>query len=168
MWPDFVVVSTPILHFLPCVVKAQEPMGVQAFTSELAVEGFDEAVVGRLAWPREVQHDALLVSPDIEIAGDELRPLVDADRLGIADGFADTLQSQHDILASITEAWIDGWREAAEDVDDRKHADLAAGGELIVDEVHRPGLVDLTCVGSILAQLGLHATLRRFVAQLQA
>ena len=69
-------------------------MRVQAFTSELAVEGFDEAVVGRLAWPREVQHDALLVSPDIEIAGDELRPLVDADRLRIADGFADTLQSQ--------------------------------------------------------------------------
>ena len=51
MWPDFVVVSTPILHFLPCVVKAQEPMGVQTFTSELAVEGFDEAVVRRLAWP---------------------------------------------------------------------------------------------------------------------
>jgi hypothetical protein len=48
-------------------------MRVQAFASELAVERFDEAVVGRLAWPREVQHDTLLVSPYIEIAGNELR-----------------------------------------------------------------------------------------------
>ena len=60
MGPDFVVVSTPILHFLPCVVKAQEPVRVQAFASELAVEGFDEAVVGRLARPREVQPDTFL------------------------------------------------------------------------------------------------------------
>lgn len=49
MGPDFVVVSTPILHFLPGVVKVQEPVRVQAFGSELAVEGFDEAIVRRLA-----------------------------------------------------------------------------------------------------------------------
>ena len=83
-------------------------MRVQAFVSELAVEGFDEAVVRRFARPREVQHDTLLVSPDIEIAGDKLRSLVNADRLGVADGFADALQSQYDILASIAEARIDG------------------------------------------------------------
>jgi aminoglycoside phosphotransferase len=63
----------------------------------------DEAVVRRLARPREVPHDTLLVSPDIEVTGDELRSLVDADRLGIADGFADALQSQDDILAAIAE-----------------------------------------------------------------
>lgn len=84
-------------------------------------------------------HGILLVSPDIEIAGDELRSLVDADSLGIADGFADALQSQHDILAAIAEARIDRWREATEGVDDRKHTDLAVGGELVVNEVHRPG-----------------------------
>jgi len=141
---------------------------VQTFASELAVEGFDEAVVRRLSRPREIQHDTLLVSPDIEIAGDELRSLVDANRLGIADGFADALQGQHDILASIAEAGIDGRREAAESIYNREHADLAAGGELVVNKVHRPGLVDLACLRPILAQLGLHATLRRFVAQLQA
>src|ERR1700710_2397077 len=116
MWPDLVVVSTPILHFLPCVVKAQEPVRVQTFAPELAVERFDEAVVGRLARPREVQHGTFLVSPDIEIAGNELRSLVDPDRLGIANGFADALQSQHDILSSIAKTWIDGWRVAAEGV----------------------------------------------------
>src|SRR3954470_2084514 len=123
MWPDLVVVSTPILHFLPCVVKAQKPVGVQAFASELAVEGFDEAVIGRLARPREIQHDTFLVSPDIEIAGDKLRALVDADRLGVASSFADALEGQHDILTPIAEARVDGWREAAEGVHDREYTD---------------------------------------------
>lgn len=168
MGPDLIVVSTPILHFLPCIVKAQEPMRVQTFASELSVEGFDEAVVRRLTRPREVQHDTFLVSPDIEIPGDELRSLVNADRLGIANGFADALQGQHDIFASIAKTRIDGRREATESVHDREHTDLAAGGELVVNEVHRPGLVDLTCFRPILTQLCLHAALRRFVAQLQA
>jgi len=52
MWPDFLVVSTPILHFLPCVVKAQEPMRVQAFVSELAIESM-KLLNGRI-------HDAML------------------------------------------------------------------------------------------------------------
>src|SRR6187200_3217156 len=168
MWPDLVVVSTPILHFLSCVVKAQEPMGVQTFASELAVERFDEAVVGRLTRPREIQHDTLLVSPDVEIARDELRSLVDADRLGIANGFADAFQRQYDILASIAKTRIDCRREAAKGIHDREHADLAAGGKLVVNEIHRPGLVDLACFHSVLAQLGLDATLRGLVAQLQA
>jgi hypothetical protein len=90
-----------------------------------------------LARPRKIQRDTFLVSPDIEIAGDELRSLVDAGRLGIANGFADPLQGQHDIIA-LTEAGIDGWREAAESVHDRKHADVAAGGELVVNEVYCP------------------------------
>jgi hypothetical protein len=54
---------------------------------------------------------------------------------------------------------IDGWREATEGVDDGEHADLAAGGELVVDEVHCLGLVDLTCIGPIFTQLGFQ---RRF------
>jgi hypothetical protein len=49
--PDFyvVVVSTPILHFRTRVVKAQKPVCIQTLEPEFAIEGFDEAVVGRLA-----------------------------------------------------------------------------------------------------------------------
>jgi hypothetical protein len=115
-----------------------------------------------------VSAPAKLVSPQIKIPGDEFRALIDADVLRIPDHPANLLQRLHDILAAIAEARIDRWREAAEGVDDREHADLAAGGELVVDEVHRPGLIDLTCIGSILTQLGLHTALWRFIAQLQA
>ena len=43
-------------------------MGVQTFRSEAAVEGFDEGVVRRLTWSREVERDAALISPQIQIA----------------------------------------------------------------------------------------------------
>src|SRR5260221_13976435 len=39
-----------------------------------------------------------------------------------------------------------------------------AGGELVVDEVHRPGLIDLACISPILTQLCPHTSPRRFAA----
>ena len=107
--PDFVVVSTPILHFLPCGVKAREPMGVQAFAFEFAVERPNETVVGRHARPREIQHDALLVRPDVEIAGDKLRSLIDAERLGKPTVLQMRFGGRHNILASIAKSHVDGW-----------------------------------------------------------
>ena len=61
--PNLVVVSTPSLNLGPGIVKAHEPVRVQALRPELTVEGLDKAVVGRLARPREVEHDALLIRP---------------------------------------------------------------------------------------------------------
>ena len=58
-----VVVSTPSLAFLHGVVEAHEPVLVQALRPELAVEAFDERIVGRLARPAEVQGDAVLEGP---------------------------------------------------------------------------------------------------------
>jgi len=40
----FVVVLAPILQLFPCVCKAQEPVGVEAFGLEASVERFDEGV----------------------------------------------------------------------------------------------------------------------------
>jgi hypothetical protein len=57
------------------------------------------------------------------------------------------------------------WREARERVNDRK---LAPRRKLIMDEVHRPGLVRSCGRLPILAQLCLDPALRRLVAQLQA
>ena len=43
-------------------------MRVQAFRPELAIEGFDEGIVGRLAGTGEVERDATLIGPEVEIA----------------------------------------------------------------------------------------------------
>ena len=82
MGPDLVVVLTPIFYFSPGIVKAHEPVGVEAFAAELAVEGFDEGIIGRLAGAGEVEDDTLLIGPQIEIAGDEFRALIDTDAFG--------------------------------------------------------------------------------------
>ena len=73
---DLVVVSTPILQLFVGIGKVHEPVGIQAFGSEFAVERFDEPVVRRLAWTRE---DVIReVRPDIvcvSLSGsDEQRP----------------------------------------------------------------------------------------------
>src|SRR5665647_2332013 len=83
MWAFFVVVSAPILQFCPGVVKGEEPVRVQTLRAETSVEGFDEGIVSRLARPAEVERDAIDVGPQIEVAGDEFRSLIDTDGLRI-------------------------------------------------------------------------------------
>ena len=38
-------------------------MGVETLRSEATIESFDECIVGRLARPGEVEHDATLIGP---------------------------------------------------------------------------------------------------------
>jgi hypothetical protein len=53
---------------------------VQTLRPETSVEGFDEGIVGGFARPGEVQRDASLIGPQIQIARDELCALIDTDR----------------------------------------------------------------------------------------
>ena len=55
----FVVVPAPIVQLLPGVFKAHEPVGVQAFRPQFAIERFDEGIVGRFSRPAEVQRDVM-------------------------------------------------------------------------------------------------------------
>ena len=62
MWPNLAIVSVPSLAFSHGVVEAHEPVLVQALRPELAVEQFDEHVVGRLARPAEVERHVARVA----------------------------------------------------------------------------------------------------------
>ena len=55
VWSFLVVVSAPILQLFGASARRQEPVGVQAFRPEAAVERLDERIVGRLAGPGEVR-----------------------------------------------------------------------------------------------------------------
>src|SRR5688572_28476261 len=102
-----VVVSTPSLAFSTCLVEAQEPVGVQTFGSELAVERFDEGIVSRLAWPTEVECYAFHVRPQVEILAHELGTVVDAYRLGIAELRSPAFECFDDIVSAIALADTD-------------------------------------------------------------
>lgn len=57
----FVVVPAPILQLLPGLFKAREPVSIQAFGPQLAVERFHERIVGRSfeRWASQGQADRL-------------------------------------------------------------------------------------------------------------
>src|SRR5580692_406977 len=90
------------------------------------------------------------------------------DRLRMARGCAGAFKGRHHVFGPIAEPWIDDGREPAERVHDREHADLLTGGQLVMDEVHGPDLIGCGSWATIVAQLRLHSSLRRLVAQLQA
>src|SRR3546814_19824783 len=109
-------------------------MGGQAFRPQPAFERLDERVVGRLAGAREVEDDAALISPEIEIAGDELRALLHTDRLGIAGWPAHPVQGRDHVLPAVAETRVEHLREAWEDVNHRSHLSIAHRCQLVVHE----------------------------------
>ncbi len=70
-----VVVSTPSLQFFASILQRQEPVSVQVFAAQLAVERLDERIVCGLTRAGEVQDYTALVCPQIHVARDELAPI---------------------------------------------------------------------------------------------
>jgi len=137
-----VEVRPPRLDLAPGVVQRQEPVRVQAFVAQPAIEAFDEGVVGRLSRPAEVQRDAVDVGPVIERPGDKFRAIVHPD----LRGWAATLEQQaiHDIDHLFAfDPLIDVDRQALAGVgiDDGQGAEPLAVEKSIGHEVHRPDLV---------------------------
>src|SRR5437764_8514795 len=58
----------------------EEPVLVQAFVAELAIEALDVRVLDRLAGTDEAQTHAHLIGPGIEHLAFELRPMLHGDR----------------------------------------------------------------------------------------
>lgn len=167
MWPELVIVSTPILHLRSSIVEAHEPVGVQALRLELAVETFDVAVVCRLSRPGEVEDDTPVIGPEIKISRDEFAAVVDPDGGRIANLPAHAFQCLNHILALLIEARIDRRREAGEGVDDRQNPDLTARCQLVMGEIHSPDMVRMCRPGAVSAQLCLDPALGNLVAQLR-
>jgi hypothetical protein len=152
----------------PARPQGSETVGIQALHPEASVEGLDERVVGRLACATEVERDAVLVCPEIEIARDELGAQINPDLLRVASSLAHVLQGPDDILTAITEPRIEYRHVARVCIDDRQYTNLPSGRELVVDEVHHPSLVRSCRHLPIFSQLRLSATLWCFVVYLQA
>jgi len=142
-------------------------MSVQALGAELAVEALDVAVVRRLARPGEVEDDALVVGPQVEVSRDEFAAIVDANGGRVTELPAHPFQGLDHILAAVTEACINCWREAREGIDDCQHPDLAARRQLVVHEVHGPDMVGMGRFRAIGPQLRLDPTLGYLIAELE-
>ena len=76
MRSGLVIEPPPGLNFCPGVMQAHEPVFVQTFLTQPAVEAFDHGVVGGLARPAEVQLDAAFIGPFVHHLADELAAIV--------------------------------------------------------------------------------------------
>ena len=117
---------------------------------------------------RETECNATLVRPQIQIARYKLGTLVDSNRCRESNFSPDSYQYFHDVSATELEARFHGRRKPREHIDDRENSQLAASRQLIMDEVHGPGLVRSRRCLPIASQLRHDPALRCFVAQLQA
>ena len=80
----------------------------------------------------------------------------------------DTLEHLDDVARPVAEPRLDRRRDAREGIHDRQRADLPSRRQMVVHEVHRPGLVGPLRRSSVIAQRRLYPPLRHLVAQLQA
>jgi hypothetical protein len=67
------------------LAESIEPVGIQAFISEAAVEAFDEGVLRGAAWTNEMEAHTAAVRPLVESIRYELRTVVDHDRLRVTE-----------------------------------------------------------------------------------
>ena len=125
------------------------------------------ALHGRLARPREVEHDALVIGPEIKVSGDEFAAIVHTNGGRITDLPAYSLQCLNHVLAVVAEACIDRRREAREGINNRQNPDLATCGQLVMNEVHRPDMVGMGRFRAIGAKLRLDPSFGNLVAELE-
>ena len=103
MGPLCVVVDPPGLDDLAGILEIEEPVFVEAFIAELAVEAFDESVLGRLAGFDEVKAHAVAPGPFVERLANHLRAVVQDDLQGQPTGLGEPLEHP----------WACPWRDDA-------------------------------------------------------
>ena len=82
MWPDVVVMHWPVRDRCACILKAREPVQVQAVLCELAVKAFDESVLGWLTRLNEMELHARSPRPEEHGFRRELWAIIANDRPG--------------------------------------------------------------------------------------
>src|SRR5438477_7461799 len=81
-------------------IESGEPVFVEAFIAELAVEAFDESVLGGFARCDEVQLHVVLLRPVVQGLASKLRAVVDGDGLRQAMSFGQAFQHGDDARAT--------------------------------------------------------------------
>jgi len=81
------------------MIQGMEPVFIQAFIPEFAIEAFDESILGGLAGLYQIQLHAMLIGPLIQCPAIKLWSLVRSDRFGVAPESGNLIQNPGDIMA---------------------------------------------------------------------
>lgn len=137
----FVVIASPSRDCRLHVLQRGEPVFVEAFVAELAVEALDAGVLGGLAWLDQQQLHAVGDGPLVEGSSGELRPLIGPDHGRIAAEAAHHFQDVGHALPVDAAGDRDLHGLLGAVVDHSQALDRPAVGQGVEHEVHRPGVV---------------------------
>jgi len=135
-----IVIISPSLQHRPYFIQRREFVHIQALVSQSPVESFDEAVLGRLSWPYEVELHPSKVAPLVQHLRRKFRSVVDSYRVGQFALLGDFVQGVDYALARQRVIGLQRDAQAVPLVDHRQHPELPSAGQLIMDEVHGPVL----------------------------
>ena len=141
MRSPLVVVPPPAGDDGPRRRQIFEPVVVQAFVSEPAVEALDVGVLRRLPGRDQLQLDTMSVGPLVEGSPGELRPLIGPNRARTTSEDDGLIEHTGHVLArdAVVDDDVDGL--LGEVVDDRQAFQTSTVVESVHHEVHRPDLI---------------------------
>lgn len=141
--PDFGVVDPPLLDDLAGVADAVEPVLVQAFVAEFAVEALHVAVLLRLARLDEGVLHPVAIAPPVQGHSRELGPVVRVDPLGLAVKLDEIVQDPRYAMPGYRAVDLDLQTALGMVVHHCQHPHPPALPSGVVHEVHAPSLIGL-------------------------
>ena len=115
----------------------------QPVVAHRAVIAFDISILLRLSRLDEVDANAAFGGPGQRHGADVLRAVIAANDLGFATPFDDPVEAADDAFGRQGEIDLDAESLTIVVVDHIEQPDASAVGQLVMHEVHRPGVVDL-------------------------
>src|SRR5690349_11599924 len=136
-----IVIPPKRIDLLLRIVDRREPMHVQTFLAESAIERFDGCIVRRLASTTKVKDHTIGVRPQVHRCADELGAVVAVDSLRQSAFEAQPLERGDDIATA--ESLADVYRQTfpREEIEDGQRSEASSIGELVGDKVHTPDVI---------------------------
>jgi hypothetical protein len=89
---NLIVIDSPILDLPPSIIEVREPVLVETFFPDTAVEALQKRILSRLPGLDEMKLDVILVRPDIQRTTGKFRAIIADQNLGETAGLLQAIQ----------------------------------------------------------------------------
>ena len=139
---DFVVVTSPACDFASGIGQTREPVLVETFIPEAAIEAFNVGVLCRTARFNQNVFDLVCLRPGQKGSGRELWPIVGSDGPRVAAKLRCLVKQACDVARTHAKVHRDLHALTTEVIDDRQTFDSSSCRQTVTHEIHAPGLIE--------------------------
>ncbi len=138
----FVVVTAPACDFASRIGQTREPVLVETFVPEAAVEALNVGILRRTAWLNQHVFDLVHLCPCQKGSGRKLGAVVGSDGPWVAAELRRLVKQTCDVARTHAKVHRDLHALATEIIDHRQAFDPSPCGQTVAHEIHAPGLID--------------------------